>query len=38
MDVAKVSLDAVQDVVDITKDVEGTVLAAVDITFFDDYY
>lgn len=35
MDVAKVNLDAVQDVVDTTKSVEGKVVAAVDITFFD---
>ena len=35
IDVAKVSLDAVQDVVDTTKGVEGKVVAAVDITFFD---
>ncbi len=35
MEVAKVNLDAVQDVVDMTKGVEGNVVAAVDITFFD---
>ena len=35
MELAEVSLDAVQNAVDSAADIEGTVVAAVDITFYD---